>query len=185
MAINDLAASFPSQDWRAAVWDAHRAGTLTRSARDVLLTLLTFRGNGGRIWPSHARLADRVRCSAKTVCRAMAQARAIGLVAWKPIRWRTPGGFWRRKSNLYALLMPAGSSKGHFAHEGEKRQGKEERGSGSRSAAQHRASVTAQEVTDARAALARIAADRARTLFGQGRPAHYAAKGLCNSTATT
>jgi hypothetical protein len=38
-------------DWRSRVWQAFRAGNLTRAARDALLTLATFRGTVA--WPTH------------------------------------------------------------------------------------------------------------------------------------
>ena len=105
-------------DWRAFVWDAHRLGAVTRTARDVLLTLATFDGGAGRIWPSHERLAERVRCSVRTVQRAMDMAREAGLLTWKAIRWRNARGIWRRKSNLYRLCAPP---TGQIAGRGENR----------------------------------------------------------------
>ena len=149
----------PVHDWRAAVWTAYRGGALTRSARDVLLTLATFRGHGGRIWPSHALLAARAVCCLKTVCRAMEQARRAGLLSWKALRWQTPGGFWRRKSNLYALRLPAATPKGHSVAEGEKPKIKQkEEGSQGRSVAQQLAALgLGQSVADAQAVLTRIA----------------------------
>ena len=145
----------PTPDWRAAVWDAHRAGRLTRAARDVLLTLATFRGPGGRIWPSHALLAARAACCSKTVLRAMQQARAAGLLAWRAIRWRTPGGYWRQSSNLYALRLPAAAPDGHSGREGEKPKIPE--GSRGRGVARQLATLAVGNVQDARAALAAAA----------------------------
>ena len=174
-------------DWKAAVWAAFRARTLTRSARDVMLTLATFKGPGGRLWPSHALLAARASCCVKTVCRAMAQARRARLISWRSIRWLTPGGHWRRKSNLYVLRMPVAeakcstvehsvpayllklgrySSKGLFGREEEQRKKKQE-GSGGRSVGQQLAALAVGSVTDARAALAQVAAEmlaRQRTI---------------------
>ena len=49
--------------WTTRVWREHRAGNISRTERDVLLTLRTFRGAGGTMHPSHATLADRARCS--------------------------------------------------------------------------------------------------------------------------
>jgi hypothetical protein len=48
--------------WTTRIWQAYRAGNLTRAYRDVLLTLHTFRGTGGHCLPSHATLADRAKC---------------------------------------------------------------------------------------------------------------------------
>lgn len=153
-------------DWRAAVWAAHKAGSLTRASRDVLLTLATFRGPGGRIWPAHARLAERVRCSVKTVGRALEAARSLGLVSWQAIRWRAATGAWRRKSNLYRLAVPP---IGHFGREGEKPERKQLRG---RSVAQQIAALgVPSDVAAARAALAEVAERRARVLWGQDRHA--------------
>ena len=45
--------------WTSRVWTEFHAGNLTRAARDVLLTLRTYRGYGGLICPGHAALADR------------------------------------------------------------------------------------------------------------------------------
>jgi len=72
----------PSDAWTARVWTEFRAGNLTRACRDVLLTLQTFRGHGGEIHPSHATLAERARCSPRTVLRALRTARALGLVSY-------------------------------------------------------------------------------------------------------
>ena len=94
------------QTWTARVWSEFHADNLTRTWRDVLLTLRTFRGPGGVAWPSHATLAARAGCSVRTVQRALGQARALGLVSWAERRVR---GAWRslRTSNAYRLLAPA------------------------------------------------------------------------------
>ena len=42
-----------SETWKVRVWREFRAENLTRSWRDVLLTLQTFRGRLGMICPSH------------------------------------------------------------------------------------------------------------------------------------
>ena len=77
-----------STDWTARVWAEFRAGNLTRVWRDVLLTLKTYRGHGGLICPSHATLAERARCSVRTVQRALAMGRRLGLVSWSERRVR-------------------------------------------------------------------------------------------------
>jgi hypothetical protein len=94
--------------WTTRVWLEYRAGNLTRAARDVLLTLHTFRGIGGQCWPSHATLAERARCCIRTVQRALAQAQALGLVSWAERRVRA-GWRWLRTSNLYRFVVPATS----------------------------------------------------------------------------
>jgi DNA-binding transcriptional MocR family regulator len=94
-------------NWTARVWQEYRAGNLTRAARDVLLTLRTFRGAGGACIPSHATLAERARCSASTVLRACQQARQLGLVDWSERRIRR-GWRWLRTSNAYRFAVPTG-----------------------------------------------------------------------------
>ena len=91
--------------WTTRIWQEYRAGNLTRAYRDLLLTLHTYRGRGGVAWPAHATLAERSRCSARTVRRALNQAQALGLVTWVERRVRA-GWRWLRASNLYRLLTP-------------------------------------------------------------------------------
>jgi hypothetical protein len=93
------------EPWRDRIWREFRAGNLTRTMRDVLLTLATFRGPGGIAWPSHATLAERCRCSVRTVQRALAMAAQLGLVTWTERRVRA-GWRWLRTSNAYRLLTP-------------------------------------------------------------------------------
>ena len=69
----------PQEPWRDRVWREFRAGNFTRAMRDVLLTLATYRGPGGIAWPSHATLAERAKCSVRTVQRALAMAAELGL----------------------------------------------------------------------------------------------------------
>ena len=85
--------------WVPAVWDAFKARAIMRSARDVLLTLRTFRGAGGLIYPSHATLAARAKCGLTTVKEALAAARDVGLVSWT-------SGRGQRTSNRYVLELP-------------------------------------------------------------------------------
>ncbi len=85
--------------WVPAVWTAFKASALTRSGRDVLLTLCTFRGRRGQIYPSHASLARRVGCCVRTVRSALRDAREAGLVTWQ-------SGRRRRTSNRYSLELP-------------------------------------------------------------------------------
>jgi DNA-binding transcriptional MocR family regulator len=95
----------PPTPWTSRVWQEFRAGNLTRAARDVLLTLKTYRGHGGLICPAHATLADRANCHASTVLRALQAARDLGLVSWTERRVRAA---WRslRTSNRYRLIVP-------------------------------------------------------------------------------
>jgi hypothetical protein len=93
--------------WTNRIWREFRAGNLTRSSRDVLLTLHTYRGHGGVAWPSHAALAHRARCSVRTVQRALQQAQRLDLVQWSERRVRSAWR-WLRTSNLYRFISPAG-----------------------------------------------------------------------------
>ena len=84
--------------WIPAVWTQFRAGNLTPLFRDVLLRLQKFdRGQG--LWPAHETLAERSRCSVRTVQDALAQGRRLGLVDWV-------SGAGRRTSNRYRLTLP-------------------------------------------------------------------------------
>ena len=84
--------------WIPAVWAQFRAGNLTPLFRDVLLRLQKLdRGQG--LWPSHETLAERARCSVRTVQDALRQGRALGLVDWV-------SGAGRRTSNRYSLTLP-------------------------------------------------------------------------------
>ena len=74
----------------------------------MLLTLRTFRGTGGLCVPAHATLADRARCSVRTVQRALVQAQVLDLVSWTERRVRA-GWRWLRTSNAYRLTVPDGS----------------------------------------------------------------------------
>jgi uncharacterized protein RhaS with RHS repeats len=94
-----------SPAWTDRIWREYRAGTLTRTYRDVLLTLRTYRGRGGLICPGHETLADRAGCSVSTVQRALHHARRLGLVSWSERRIRS-GWRWLRTSNTYALTIP-------------------------------------------------------------------------------
>jgi hypothetical protein len=93
--------------WTSRVWQDFHAGNLTRAARDVLLTLRTYRGHGGLICPSHDTLADRANCHPSTVLRALQAARDLGLVRWSERRVRA-GWRWLRTSNRYTLTDPDG-----------------------------------------------------------------------------
>jgi DNA-binding transcriptional MocR family regulator len=91
-------------NWTSQVWTEFRARRLTPFGRDVLLRLASFRGRKGLIFPSHQALADRARCSVRTVKRALDAGAALGLVRW--IERRIKVGHWatERTSNLYELI---------------------------------------------------------------------------------
>jgi hypothetical protein len=91
--------------WTTRIWQEYRAGTLTRAARDVLLTLHTYRGRGGAAWPSHQTLADRALCCTRTVLRALKAGEGLGLITWAERRVRA-GWRWLRSSNLYRFMVP-------------------------------------------------------------------------------
>jgi hypothetical protein len=108
--------------WKIVVWTAFHDRVLTPSDRDVLVTLAGYAGTG-TAWPSHATLAARSRRSTKTVQRALAIARRLGLLDWRSGgRW-LENGRWKRRSNRYWLIIPtlkvtAGDRplRGQFAH---------------------------------------------------------------------
>jgi hypothetical protein len=91
--------------WATRVWREFHIGNLTRSYRDILLTLRTFRGAGGECWPSHATLAERARSSLRTVQRALRKGEHLGLVQWVERRVRA-GWRWLRTSNRYFFRLP-------------------------------------------------------------------------------
>ena len=97
----------PAESWTTRIWREFRAGNLTRAWRDALLTLHTYRGTGGLCIPSHATLAERAKVGVRTVARALAAARDLGLVNWTERRIRR-GWRWLRTSNAYRLTRPAG-----------------------------------------------------------------------------
>ena len=86
---------------------AHRrARRLTPTAELVGTALLKRLGADGQCDPAHATLAADVGCSARTVGRATAAMRALGLLRWdqRLIRsgWRT-----EQTSNAYELVPAA------------------------------------------------------------------------------
>jgi hypothetical protein len=97
-----------SDPWTARVWSEFRSGNLTRTFRDVLLVLHGYRGCG-EIRPSHRTLAERCKCSVKSVQRALQAGRALGLVSWAERRIKAA---WRslRASNRYVLTQPTGAA---------------------------------------------------------------------------
>jgi helix-turn-helix protein len=94
-----------SAAWTARVEREFEADNLTRSYRDVLLALASFRGHGGEIFPSQASVAARALCSERTVRRAIAMAVQLGLVVVLPRR-RWLRGRYVRTSNRYVIGVP-------------------------------------------------------------------------------
>ena len=90
-----------------------RAGRVTALHVDVVRALLRRLGEDGQCDPTHATLAADVACSERTVRRALAALRAVGLVAWEQRLVRRPwpaGGAGASRaeqtSNAYVLLLP-------------------------------------------------------------------------------
>lgn len=81
----------------------HRGGRLTRAARDVGEAMVKRLGTDGRCDPSHATLAGDAGCCDRTVGRATAAMRDLGLVRWQTRLVRTG---WRavQTSNAYELV---------------------------------------------------------------------------------
>lgn len=92
----------PERKWTDRVWHEFRARHLTPLERDVLLRLAEYPGEA---WPAHTTLAERARCSVRTVQRALAKGREFGLVRWFERRVRR-GWRWLRTSSRYVLLLP-------------------------------------------------------------------------------
>jgi hypothetical protein len=93
--------------WFSRIHREYEAGNLTLHHREVLLILGRFGSCRFGIFPSHATLATRARCSVRTVQRALQAARELGLVDWAARRVKAA---WRslRASNRYVLRLPAG-----------------------------------------------------------------------------
>jgi hypothetical protein len=92
--------------WFARVGAERAAGNLTYAFERVLRAIIAFRGHDGRIFPSHASIAERADCADRTVRRALNQAVLIGLIWWRA-DYRRDG--WRkvRTTNHYVLNVPA------------------------------------------------------------------------------
>jgi hypothetical protein len=91
--------------WERRIGAEFDAGNLTRAYRDVMRALPTFRAMGGDLFPSHEAIGKRAQCSTRTVGRALAIGRDLGLVHWMPRRKRVG---WRSlpTSNRYFLNVP-------------------------------------------------------------------------------
>ncbi|HTW71149.1 MAG TPA: hypothetical protein VME47_14760 [Acetobacteraceae bacterium] len=81
----------------------HRGGKLTRAARDVGEALLRRLGTDGQCDPCHATLASDAACCDRTVRRATAAMRDLGLLRWQT---RLVRAGWRAEqtSNAYELV---------------------------------------------------------------------------------
>ena len=135
--------------WRLRVRAEHLGSNLTPARRDALYALqgLLCAGNGQ---PTDADVAALAGCSTRTVRRARADAQALGLLSWQQTR-RLVGGMWRRGPNTYTLRVPGGpvsSGQAGRARKAERKKVAQE-------------AVALPTATEARAALAAIAARRA------------------------
>lgn len=89
--------------WIKAVWQAQVTGLLTPARYLVARAMVRRASKAGVLWPSRACLAADIGCSERTVERATAVLRALGLLDWQQrrLRWN------RRDTNLYGLRVPA------------------------------------------------------------------------------
>ncbi|MGE4048413.1 MAG: helix-turn-helix domain-containing protein [Acetobacteraceae bacterium] len=86
---------------------AHRrARRISPTIRDVGEALLRRLGQDGQCDPAHETLADDVGCSDRTVRRATAALRGLGLLSWQQ-RLVRDGWAVRQTSNSYALSVDA------------------------------------------------------------------------------
>lgn len=99
--------------WLARTELERRAGRLTALHVLVGRALLRRLGENGQCDPAHATLAADAGCGARTVRRALAALRAVGLLDWERRLVRRPwpaGGPGASRaeqtSNAYALLLP-------------------------------------------------------------------------------
>ena len=86
--------------WQLA--NAHKAGRLTRAARDVGYALLRFLSSEGQCDPSYATIAQWAACKESTVGRSLIQLRECGFVRWVRRLVRN-GNTVQQTSNSYAL----------------------------------------------------------------------------------
>ena len=89
--------------WIKAVWQAQVTGLLTPARYFVARAMVRRASKAGVLWPSRATLASDVGCSERTVDRATADLRTLGLLDWQQrrLRWN------QRDTNLYGLRVPA------------------------------------------------------------------------------
>ena len=82
----------------------HRAGRLTRAARDVGEALVRRVGTDGQCDPSHATLAEDAACEVRTVQRATDAMRDVGLLTWQR---RLVRNGWRAEQTSNAYMLTA------------------------------------------------------------------------------
>ncbi|WP_264716334.1 helix-turn-helix domain-containing protein [Limobrevibacterium gyesilva] len=82
-----------------------QAGNLTRTEKDALLALVCYDGPAG-LFPSDATVAGLASCSDRTVRRARAKARTLGLLTWSHTS-QLVRGRRRQGPNQYEARVPA------------------------------------------------------------------------------
>ena len=99
--------------WLSRVHDERRAGRLTALHAEVGRSLVRRLGADGQCDPAHATLAKDTPCGERTVRRALAALRGLGLLTWQQRLVRRPwpaGGPGATRaeqtSNAYVLLLP-------------------------------------------------------------------------------
>ena len=92
-------------DWRMRVKAEHLARNLTPARRDALVALQALICTGDTA-PTDEAVAALAGCSSRTVRRARADARELGLLTWQQTR-RLVAGAWRRGPNTYSLRVSA------------------------------------------------------------------------------
>src|SRR4051812_6656325 len=90
--------------WFTRLEAERRAGNLTRAERDVLSALGRLLAMGDHT-PSEARLASEAGCSRRTVARAKAKGRALGILGGER-RFDSAGGLRRERPCVYHAETP-------------------------------------------------------------------------------
>jgi len=91
--------------WLAKLGNALQARHVGGKEYLAARALLSFIGDDGRLDPCQAAIAERARCSERTVRRALVRLEAPGLLRWQRRLVRLPGA-WRTEqaSNAYELV---------------------------------------------------------------------------------
>jgi hypothetical protein len=92
--------------WRLRVRAEAAVGNLTRARRDALTALLGLLCTGD-VEPSDAEVAEVAGCSTRTVRRARADARALGMLRWTRTR-QLRGERLVQGRNRYQIAVPNG-----------------------------------------------------------------------------
>ena len=90
--------------WPRRLESERRAGNITGDRARVLLELWRCCIQGDYA-PSEARLADLAGVSKRTVCRAKATGRALGLLAWER-QWAMADGLRQERPCSYRVKAP-------------------------------------------------------------------------------